>query len=129
MRQLIIGISMTMLCAALSAQETVTVPDPPAIPTPEERARADEAAKQYNAGQEEEQDDEAVVGVDTRETVVGDATVTEYSRAGQVHMLKVKPKHMPPQYIDQNQPGGSLEPQNDDMSQDVNLPKWKIGSW
>jgi hypothetical protein len=44
-------------------------------------------------------------------------------------MLKVKPKNAPAQYIDETQPGGQLEPNDDGLGRDNNIPKWKIGSW
>lgn len=128
MRQIITSVLLMVVWSALPAQETTEVPNPPAIPTPEERAAAEEKAKQYTEENEKEQGRQ-VQGVDIKQTVVGDSTVTEYSRGGQVHMIKVKPKNMPPQYIDENEPGGSLQHNDNGLSEDVALPKWKIGSW
>lgn len=127
MRLFAVSLLLVSVWATSSAQDSIEAPDPPGIPTAEERARSEEAAKQYNAGKEDEADQSG--GVETRETVEGSSTVTEYSRGGQVHMLKVKPKNAPAQYIDQTQPGGELEPNDDGLGSDTNVPKWKIGSW
>ena len=126
MRPLAIGLLLASVWITSPAQDSTEAPDPPGIPTAEERARSEEAAKRYSAGKEG--DAEQRGGVDTRETVEGDSTGTEYSRGGQVHMLKVKPKNAPAQYIDQTQPGGELEPNDDGLGRDSNVPKWKIGS-
>lgn len=109
------------------AQDSAEVPDPPAIPTAEERARAEQAAKQYAT--EEDQPEEEIGRVQTRESVVGGNTVTEFSRGGHVFMLKVKPKNAPAQYIDEALPGGQLTPNDPGLSEDTNLPKWRLGSF
>ena len=131
MRQLIVSALLVAVWAITWAQEqeTVEVPDPPGIPTEEERARAEQAAKQYTT--EEDQDEEDLGRVQTRERVVGNNTITEFSRGGHVFMLKVKPKNAPPQYIDESLPGGNLTTDDPGISENTqtNLPKWKLGSF
>ena len=122
----LIGAVLLPLCSSSWAQDSTEVPDPPSIPTEEERARAEQAAKQQPAAEEAE-----TPAVQTRETVVGSSKVTEFSRAGQVFMLRVKPKNAPAQYIDESLPGGQLNPHDPGISEDTqtNLPKWRLGSF
>lgn len=129
MRQLIVSAVLVAVWAISLAQDSVEVPNPPAIPTEEERARAEQAAKQYVTEQEQEEED--LGGVQTRELTVGNNTITEFSRGGHVFMLKVKPKHAPAQYIDESMPGGNLTPSDPGISENTqtNLPKWRLGSF
>lgn len=129
MRQLIMSAALLAVCTIASAQETVEVPNPPGIPTEEERARAEQAAKQYATEVTEEKGD--LGRVQTREFVEGSNTITEFSRGGHVFMLKVKPKNAPAQYIDESMPGGNLTPSDPGISENTqtNLPKWKLGSF
>ena len=125
---LILGMVLLPLWTLSWAQDSTEVPDPPSIPTEEELARAAQAAKQ----QEPKDEERERVGVETRETVVGASTVTEYSRGGQVFLLRVKPKNAPEQYIDESLPGGELIPDDPDgisESYQTNLPKWRLGSF
>lgn len=94
------------------------------MPTEDERAHAEQAAKHRAA-----EDKTEAIGVQTKDTVVGTSKVTEYSRGGQVFMLRVKPKNAPAQYIDESLPGGTLTPNDEGLSQDTNLPKWRLGSF
>ena len=129
MRQLFMSVVLVAVWAISLAQDSVEVPNPPAIPTEEERVRAEQAAKQYATEQEQEQED--LGGVQTRELTVGNNTITEFSRGGHVFMLKVKPKHAPAQYIDESMPGGNLTPSDPGISENTqtNLPKWRLGSF
>lgn len=107
------------------SQDSTEVPNPPSIPTEEERARTEAAAKEQNSKAAEQRS-----GVETREKSVGSSTVTEFSRGGQVFMLRVKPKNAPAQYIDETLPGGQLTPDDPDgISENTNLPKWRLGSF
>ena len=128
MRQLVVSAVLVAVWAISLAQDSVEVPNPPAIPTEEERVRAEQAAKQYATEQEEEED---LGRVQTRELTVGNNTITEFSRGGHVFMLKVKPKHAPAQYIDESMPGGNLTPSDPGISENTqtNLPKWRLGSF
>ena len=129
MRQLIVSAALVAVWAIALAQDTVEVPNPPAIPTEEERTRAEQAAKQYAT--EEDQEEEDLGRVQTREFVEGNNTITEFSRGGHVFMLKVKPKNAPAQYIDESLPGGNLTPSDPGISENTqtNLPKWRLGSF
>lgn len=118
-------------CMLSWAQDSTEVPDPPSIPTQEERSRAEQAAKYEGTP-----GGSTTVGADrsavqTSETVVGSSTVTEFSRGGHVFMLRVKPKNAPAQYIDESLPGGRLIPNDPGISEDTqtNLPKWRLGSF
>ncbi|MDJ0956429.1 MAG: DUF2782 domain-containing protein [Arenicellales bacterium] len=129
MRQLIMSTVLVAVWAIALAQDPVEIPNPPAIPTEEERIRAEQAAKQYAT--ENDQGEEDLGGVQTREFVVGNNTITEFSRGGHVFMLKVKPKNAPAQYIDESMPGGNLTPSDPGISENTqtNLPKWRLGSF
>ena len=129
MRPSIASAALMTIWTIASAQESAEVPDPPAIPTAAERARAEQAAKQYAT--EDDLSEEEIGRVQTRESVVGTSTVTEFSRGGHIFMLKVKPKHAPAQYIDESFPGGSLTPSDPGISENTqtNLPKWRLGSF
>ena len=129
MRQLIISAVLVAVWAIALAQDSVEIPNPPAIPTEEERLRAEQAAKQYTT--ENDQEEEDLGSVQTREFVVGNNTITEFSRGGHVFMLKVKPKNAPAQYIDESMPGGNLTPSDPGISENTqtNLPKWRLGSF
>ena len=131
MRQLIVSAALLAVYAIALAQETVEVPNPPAIPTEEERARAEQAAKQYTTEEGTDIEEEDLGRVQTREFVVGNNTITEFSRGGHVFMLKVKPKNAPAQYIDESLPGGNLTPSDPGISENTqtNLPKWRLGSF
>lgn len=129
MRQLVVSAVLVVAWNTTWAQDSVEVPNPPTIPTAEERARAEQAAKQYAT--ENEQTEDEIGSVQIKESVVGASTITEFSRGGQVFMLKVKPKNAPAQYIDESLPGGSLTPTDPGISEntETNLPKWKLGSF
>lgn len=126
MRHSVLSTALLSLGALSWAQDPAEVPNPPSIPTKEERARAEQSAKHNTS-----QDDDRSVGVQTKETVVGSSTVTEFSRGGQVFMLRVKPKNAPAQYIDESLPGGQLTPDDPGISENTqtNLPKWRLGSF
>lgn len=112
------------------AQDSTEVPDPPAIPTDEERALAEEAAREYQAEQADaDADDKSKYGPNERKTVEGSTSVTEYSRGGHVYSMKIKPGQAPTQYVDA--PGdGQLQPStNEEMPDNYNLPKWRLGHW
>ena len=126
MRQLTLSVVSLVVCTAVWAQDTTEAPDPPAIPTAAERAAAEEAAKQQGTPERANEEDAGVAR--TRQTVEGNTTVTEYSRAGHIYSLKMKQDYGPPQYLDA-EPDGRMEPTNQDLYDDVNIPKWRLGNW
>jgi hypothetical protein len=68
--------------------------------------------------------------VDVREYEEGGQAITEYRRFGQLYMLKVKPKGAAPMYmIDQYGDGELNRRPADSIEDDVNLPKWRLGSF
>ena len=68
--------------------------------------------------------------VDIREYEEGTQAITEYRRFGQLYMLKVKPKGAAPLYmIDQYGDGELNRRPADSIEDDVNLPKWRLGSF
>lgn len=69
--------------------------------------------------------------VDIREYEEGAQAITEFRRFGQLYMLKVKPKGAaPPLYmIDQYGDGELNRRPADSIEDDVNLPKWRLGSF
>lgn len=127
MRQTIVSLVLLSTGMVAWAQEAVEVPNPPAIPTDEERARAEAAAKQA-ATEDDEANAEGSAGIEEKKTVEGSTTITEYSRGGQVYSFKLKQKYGATQYFDV-QGDGQLEPANEELSTETNLPKWKITNW
>ena len=115
-------ITLLMACPLAGAQND-PVPEPPPIPPDSERAlppRGDSAGRE---------DPAAPAGERVIERVEGDRTITEYRRHGQVYMYKVKPKNGPAQYWIDREGDGQFQPHETDISDDVNLPKWRIGNW
>ena len=129
MRQLILSMVLMSTWTVVSAQDSTEVPNPPAIPTDEERVRAEEAAREYQARQgSPSPHTETPYGLRERKIVEGSTTVTEYSRGGHVYSLKIKPGQGPTQYLDS--PGDEeLERPNESLPDNPNLPKWRLGSW
>jgi len=129
--RLILGVVLIFPWTASFAQDTTEVPNPPAIPTEQERVSAEQAAGEYLEKQRAQSPGgSALDGAYEREYVEGDTTVTEYGRGNRVYSLKIKPGQGPTQYLDS--PGdGQLEssPANEGLSDDVNLPKWRLGHW
>ena len=125
--RLIIGAALLPWWSLSWSQDSTEVPNPPSIPTAEQRSQAERTAKTQPAPERPE----AVVGIQSRETVVGSSTVTEFRRGDQVFMVRVKPKNAPAQYIDESLPGGQLVPNDPGISEDTqtNLPKWRLGSF
>ena len=130
MRQLILSLVLMSTWIVVSAQDSTEVPNPPAIPTDEERALAEQAAREFQARESSLSGDEkSPYGLGERKTVEGSTSVTEYSRGVHVYSIKIKSGQAPTQYLDA--PGdGQLEPQtNEGLSTDYNLPKWRLGHW
>lgn len=129
MRHLIFSLVLMSTSTVAFAQDFTEVPDPPAIPTDEERERAEQAAREYEARQGTPSPHiETPYGLRERKIVEGSTTVTEYSRGGHVYSLKIKPGQGPTQYLDS--PGdGQLEPPDESLPDNTNLPKWRLGSW
>jgi hypothetical protein len=130
MRQLILCVVLMSVWTAVPAQDSTEVPNPPAIPSEEERAKAEEAARAYEARQKTpEPHGNAPYGPRERKTVEGSTSVTEYSRSGHVYSLKIKPGKAPTQYVDAPGDGQLEPPTNEDLPENYNLPKWRVGSW
>lgn len=130
MRQLILSLVLMATWIVVSAQDSTEVPNPPAIPTDEERASAEQAAREYQARQTPPSPHtETAYGLRERKTVEGTTTVTEYSRGGHVYSMKIKPGQAPTQYVDAPGDGQLERPTNEEMPDNYNLPKWRLGSW
>lgn len=57
-------------------------------------------------------------------------TITEYRRGNEIFMMTVKPRFGPKQYwSDPDGDGQFQRSTSDNVSEDVNLPKWRLGSW
>lgn len=57
-------------------------------------------------------------------------TITEYERHGDVYLMTVKPRVGPTQYWNDPDGDGQFQRQNsDDLDENVNLPKWRLGGW
>ena len=130
MRQLILSLLLMSAWTVASAQDSTEVPDPPAIPTDEERSRAEQAAREIETvrGPPSPHSDTPYEPRE-RKVVEGSTAVTEYSRGGHVYSMKIKPGQAPTQYVDA--PGdGQIQPStNEELPDNYNLPKWRLGSW
>lgn len=130
MRQLILSLVLMSTWIVVSAQDSTEVPNPPAIPTDEEREHAEQAAREFQAQQSTPSEDEkSPYGPGERKTVEGSTSVTEYSRGGHVYSIKIKPGQAPTQYLDAPGDGQLEPPTNEGLSDDYNLPKWRLGHW
>lgn len=130
MRQLILSLVLMATWTAAPAQDSTEVPNPPAIPTDEERERADQAARDFQAQQTSPSPhSDTPYGPHERKTVEGSTTVTEYSRGGHVYSMKIKPGQAPTQYVDAPGDGQLDRPTNEELFDDYNLPKWRLGNW
>ncbi len=68
--------------------------------------------------------------LDIREYEEGSQAITEYRRFGQLYMLKVQPKGAAPLYMIDQYGDGELNTRPADSIEDnVNLPKWRLGSF
>ena len=130
MRQLFLSLILMSAWIAASAQDSTEVPNPPAIPTDEERQRAEQAAREYRDQQPAAAaEGKTPYGLGERETVEGSTAVTEYSRGGHVYSLKIKPGQAPTQYVDAPGDGQLQPPTNEELPENYNLPKWRLGHW
>lgn len=107
------------------------VPEPPVIPTAaeHERAAAESPPEQPDVKEGAAEQAPTVTGDQVTERVDGDQIITEYRRRGQLYMVKVKPKNGPAQYWVDRDGDGQLQPGDTEISEDINLPKWRIGNW
>lgn len=72
----------------------------------------------------------AKTGTVVRERTEHGQVITEYQRRGGVYMMTVKPRVGPTQYW--NDPDGDGQFQrstSDDIDENLNLPKWRLGGW
>ena len=57
-------------------------------------------------------------------------TITEYRRGNDVFLMTVKPRYGPTQYwSDPDGDGQFQRSTSDDVSDEINLPKWRLGGW
>ena len=118
MRRITLSFTLLTLFGSLGAYaQNTEVPDPPALPTAEEYAAAEEAAKSR-----------PIRADDVREYTEGGHQVTEYRRGGGVYMVRVTPAAGLTQYYVDHDGDGLL--QNDDgIGNDFNVAKWRLGNW
>lgn len=119
------------------------VPEPPVIPSAADRESAAAEAPAADAATPRADDDRgapatatgesvdsgAPTGEEVSERVEGDQIITEYRRRGQLYMVKVKPKNGPAQYWVDRDGDGQFQRRDTDINEDINLPKWRIGTW
>jgi hypothetical protein len=68
--------------------------------------------------------------VDVRQRQEYGQTITEYSRGDRVFLMTVKPRSGPTQYWDDPDGDGQFQRRtSDDIDENLNLPKWKLGDW
>jgi hypothetical protein len=57
-------------------------------------------------------------------------TITEYERGGRVFLMTVKPRVGPTQYWEDPDGDGQFQRSNsDNIDENINLPKWRLGGW
>lgn len=119
---LYISLVFAMLFGAMAlAQKQALEPlEPPALPTEEERAKAEAAAKERA---------ELPPPEEITERREGNQVITEYRRFGQVYMIKIKPKVGASQYMVDRDGDGRFETKTENLSEEFDLPKWRIGTW
>lgn len=109
-----------LLGSSVMAQQKLEPLEPPELPTDEDRAQADAAAKEK-------------VDLPPPDEIIehreGKQLITEYRRFGQVYMIKIRPKNGPSQYVVDRDGDGRFETKTENLSEEFNLPKWRIGSW
>ena len=106
--------------AALAQKQALEPLEPPDLPTEEERAKAEAAAKERA---------ELPPPEEVTERVVGDQVITEYRRFGQVYLIRIKPKVGATQYMVDRDGDGRFEIKTENLSEEFDLPKWRIGTW
>lgn len=94
--------------------------EPPPLPTDQQREESAAAAKQK---EDLPPPDEII------ERKEGKELITEYRRFGQVYMIKIRPKNGPSQYMVDRDGDGRFETKTQDINEEFNLPKWRIGTW
>lgn len=118
MRYLASIIAVVFFTTGHVARAQTAAGEQPAAPSPADQ-RAVEPAPDNGLGT-----------LDVREYEEGTQAITEYRRFGQLYMLKVKPKGAAPLYmIDQYGDGELNRRPADSIEDDVNLPKWRLGSF
>ena len=109
-----------LLGPSVMAQQNLEPLEPPTLPSDEERAKAEAAAKEK---EELPPPDEII------ERQEGKQLITEYRRFGQVYMIKIRPKNGPSQYLVDRDGDGRFETKTENISEEFTLPKWRIGTW
>lgn len=104
MRYPLLALALLIHLGAHAADEAITVPPPPPVPT----------------GAEED------LGVVPEITIIekDDATVTEYRMAGKLYLVKVKPKHGPEYYLSDDDGTGQLIRRDGQTT--LRPPRWII---
>ena len=133
--------SMTLFSTALLTASSVnaqTAPPPafgeetkgkPAIS--ETNAEEDSAKTAKSAESSSSQDTDNEDGQQSfADNLLGEATITESRREnGQVYLIELEHSSGSKQYIEENDSDGKLSADGNDLEDEPNLPKWKLGSW
>ncbi len=106
--------------AALAQKQALEPLEPPELPSEEERAKAEAAAKEKA---------ELPPPDEITERREGDQVITEYRRFGQVYMIRIKPQVGATQYMVDRDGDGRFETRTENISEEFILPKWRIGTW
>ena len=62
--------------------------------------------------------------------LLGDATITESRREnGQVYEVELDHSAGAKQYIQDSDSDGKLQPTGNDLEEEPNIPKWRLGRW
>lgn len=112
-----------LLAGGVRAAEDAPAEDAPAPPDSAEDPAASTTGQQGEAGQPP-----PPVRAHRREAF--GQTITEYSRGGRVFLMTVKPRVGPTQYWDDPDGDGQFQRStSDNIDENLNLPKWKLGGW
>ncbi len=92
-------------------------------------ANADQPTDRANSTADQTRGADAAAGsIDVRKWREGDQRITEYRRFGHLYMLEVHPKGGAPLYlIDRHGAEGLDIRPAENIEDNVNLPKWRIG--
>jgi len=111
------GLWLAPAAVALAGEDAGGVPEPPAVV---DAGDASTDAPPGNRG----------ASTEARTIEKYGQTITEYERGGRVFLITVEPRVGPTQYWNDPDGDGQFQRRNsDDIDENVNLPKWRIGGW
>lgn len=115
-----LGLAMAGSTGVRAAEDGASEIQPPELTSEEDSRATDDSGR----------DSRRIKSPVVRERVEYGQTITEYERRGGVYLMTVKPRVGPTQYwSDRDGDGQFQRSTNDGIDEDLNLPKWRLGSW